>query len=232
MDKELLIFGANGALGKGVTGTLSKMDFNKIYLFDFNLDGLPENQKIIKKEIKDLSDEKNVKAVFENILPSKEKLFFLYSTIGGFSAGRNIWDAEIDEWDKMMGMNLKSSFLIAKYFAGLVKESAGGSICFTAAMVGINPEEKKVSYGVSKSGLIHLVKTISLEGRIINLTANAIAPYMIDTPANRNWEKNTDIYNQWIKPVEIGKLAYMLFSNFHFITGNVLTLTKRLNINI
>ena len=36
MRKELLIFGANGALGSGVTNTLSKKDYDQIYLFDFN----------------------------------------------------------------------------------------------------------------------------------------------------------------------------------------------------
>ena len=54
MNKELLIFGANGALGKGITEVLTKKDFDKVYLFDFNLEGLPEGKNIDKILIKDL----------------------------------------------------------------------------------------------------------------------------------------------------------------------------------
>jgi NAD(P)-dependent dehydrogenase (short-subunit alcohol dehydrogenase family) len=229
MKKELLIFGANGALGKGITTSLVKKDFDKIYLFDFKFDDLPEDIKIENVTIKNLSEEKNVIEAFSKISPSKEKLFFLYSTVGGFAGGNSLWETSEEEFDKMFNMNLKSSFFIAKHFSGIVKESAGGSICFTAAFTGVNPEKKKSAYGSSKAALIHLVKTLALEGKEINLTVNAIAPYIIDTPANRGWIKEAD-YEKWIKPAEIGELVYSVFNHFNFITGNVIKLTHRFKI--
>ncbi len=194
MKKELLIFGANGALGRGVTTTMLKKNYDKIYLFDFNIENekvIPE-KPVIKINTRDLSVEKNVADVFAKINPSKDTLFFLYSTVGGFAGGKTIRETDEAEWNKMMDMNLKSNFFIAKYFSRLVEQSAGGSICFTAAATGINPEAGKGSYGTSKSGLIHLVKTLALEGISIRLSANAIAPYIIDTPANREWMKDAD----------------------------------------
>jgi NAD(P)-dependent dehydrogenase (short-subunit alcohol dehydrogenase family) len=229
MNKELLIFGANGALGKGITSSLVKKDFNKIYLFDFKLEGLPEGEKIERFTIKNLAEEKNVTEAFSNVSPLKEKLFFLYSTVGGFAGGSNVWETSSEEFDKMFNMNMKSNFLIAKHFSGIVKESAGGSLCFTAAFTGLNPEKKKSAYGASKAALIHLVKTLALEGKEINLTVNAIAPYIIDTPANRKWMQNAD-FESWMKPGEIGELVYSVFSHFNFITGNVINLTHRFKI--
>jgi NAD(P)-dependent dehydrogenase (short-subunit alcohol dehydrogenase family) len=236
MKKELLIFGANGALGKGVTESLIKKDFDKIFLYDFKLIDLPDNEKIEKFSINDLSIEKNVEDAFSKITPSKDKVFFLFSTVGGFAGGNNIWETNAEELDKMFNMNFKSNFLIAKYFAKLVKESAGGSICFTAAYTGVNPEKKKSAYGSAKAALIHLVKTLSLEGKEINLTANAIAPYIIDTPANRKWMTvptmsgdNAD-YEKWTKPHEIGELVYSVFNHFNFISGNVINLIHRFKI--
>ena len=229
MKRELLIFGANGALGKGITSSLIKKDFDRIHLFDFKLDDLPEGEKIERFTIKNLSEEKNVIEAFSKISPSKEKLFFLYSTVGGFAGGSNLWETSEEEFDKMFNMNLKSSFFIAKYFSGIVKESAGGSACFTAALTGVNPEKKKSAYGLSKAALIHLVKTLALEGKEINLSVNAIAPYIIDTPANREWMQNAD-YESWMKPAEIGELVYSVFSHFNFITGNVINLTHRFKI--
>ena len=227
MRKEILIFGANGALGKGITRTILKKDYNKIYLVDFHI----ENEKldfesVVKVNSEDLSVEKNVERIFSKISPAKNTLFFLYSTVGGFSGGKSISDTNESEWDKMMDINLKSGLWIAKYFSRLVAKSAGGSICFTAAETGVNPEAGKSAYGTSKSGLIHLVRTLALEGNDINLSANAIAPYIIDTLANRDWMKDAD-YSRWIKPEEIGELAHNIFSNFHFISGNVFRLTSR-----
>jgi NAD(P)-dependent dehydrogenase (short-subunit alcohol dehydrogenase family) len=70
------------------------------------------------------------------------------------------------------------------------------------------------------------VKTISDEGVKINLTANAIAPYIIDTPANREWMDIKD-YSKMIKPAEIGSLVLSIFKNFNFISGNIFDLKHR-----
>lgn len=230
MKKNLLIFGSNGALGKGITESLLKKDYTKIYLFDSSIDSKNIGiENVHRIAIKDLSEEKNVVEAFKNVASSKNELFFLYTTVGGFAGGKSLWEMDIREWDKMINMNLRTGFLIAKHFARLVNNSAGGSICFTAAFTGLNPEVNKSAYGVSKSGLIHLTKSLALEGEKINLSVNAIAPYIIDTPANRDWMKDSN-YSNWVKPTEIGELAHNLFCNFYFITGNIILLTTRFDI--
>jgi len=229
MKKELLVFGANGALGKGVTSALIKKDYDKIFLFDFNIESLPSGNNIEKILIEDLAEEKNVIDAFLKVASSREKYLFLYSTVGGFAGGNNVWETEAEEFSRMINMNFKSSFFMAKHFAKLVKQSAGGSICFTSAFTGISAEKKKAAYGSAKAALIHLVKTLALEGKEINLTVNAIAPYIIDTPANREWMKDAD-YENWMKPEEIGELVFSIFSHFHCVTGNIINLTHRFKI--
>ena len=224
-----MIFGANGALGRGVSAVMQAMNYDEVYLFDFNIEEQDTGRSAVKINTGDLTAEKNVEAAFKGIEPSKEKLYFLYSTVGGYTGGKNLIDTKEEDWDRMMDMNLKTNFFIAKHFSNLASKSAGGSICFTAAETGLNPEAGKGPYGVSKSALIHLVKTLSLEGNSLNISANAIAPYIIDTPANRNWMKNGD-YSTWIKPEEIGRFAHSLFENFNFVSGNILKLSSRFNV--
>ena len=228
MKKELLIFGSNGALGKGVTETFLKKDYSKYYLFDFH-PKMRTGNNIVQIEVKDLSIEENVKMAFENIRPSKETAYFLFSTVGGFAGGKSVWELDIEEWDKMMAMNLKTNFLISKYFSNLVKNSHSGSICFTAAFTGLNAEPKKAAYGASKGALIHLVESLAIEGKEIKLTANAVAPYIIDTPANRDWIQNSD-FESWMKPEEIGEFIHSIFKYYHFITGNIFKLTHRFSV--
>lgn len=230
MKKELLIFGANGALGEGVTDILLKKDYDRIYLFDFNFSNATENNKKVKQIIvNDLSKEENVSEAFKEISPAKDKIFFLYSTIGGFSGGKRIWETSIEDLEKMITMNLKTNFLLAKEFSKIVAQSSSGSICFTAAYTGLNPEAKKAAYGISKASVIHLVKTLALEGEEINLSVNAIAPYIIDTKANREWMKEID-YESLMKPKEIGELIHSIFINYNFVTGNIIELTRRFKV--
>ncbi len=226
MKKELLIFGANGALGKGVTSVLSKKDFDKIYLFSSNIKEEVIDNKIFHIEINDLSKEENVIVAFSNLKPDKDTNYFLFSTVGGFWGGQTVWETKLEDWERMFKMNLTTNFLLAKHFSWLVKASAGGSFCFTAAFTAENPEALKSSYGASKSALVHLIETLAKEGRKINLSVNGISPYIIDTPANRSWMPDAD-FKKWIKPEEIGEVAYSLFSNFNYVSGNNITLKDR-----
>ncbi|GBD87867.1 3-oxoacyl-[acyl-carrier-protein] reductase FabG [bacterium BMS3Abin03] len=228
MKKELLIFGANGALGRGVTKSLISKDYDKIYLFASKFDSESAIPTIEQIKVHDLSVEENVSTALGKIEPAKDKVLYLFSTVGGFSGGKNIWETDSSDWDKMMDKNLKSGFFIAKYFSLLVSNSHSGSICFTSAFTGLNPEAGKGAYGVSKAALIHLIKTLSEEGKEIHLSANAIAPFIIDTLANREWMKDAD-YDSWMKPEEIGELIHSIFNNYNFVSGNVFELKNRFN---
>jgi NAD(P)-dependent dehydrogenase (short-subunit alcohol dehydrogenase family) len=228
MDKKLIIFGANGALGKGVTKTLISKDYDEIYLFDFKFDASFSDSRVKQFVVKDLSIEKNVIASLFDVKTNEKTKLFLYSTIGGFYGGTSVWETEEVDFDRMINMNLKTNFFIAKHFSTLVKKSYGGSICLTSAFTGNHPEELKFSYGAAKSSLNYLVKTLSLEGHSINLSINAIAPFIIDTPANREWMKNAN-YASWIKPEEIGELIHSLFNHYNFVSGNIIELKNRFN---
>ena len=229
MKKELMIFGASGALGTGVTNVFLNKEYDRIYLFDFKHKTIPKPD-VQQITIKDLSVQQNVSQAFSEVSPSKDKVFFLFSTIGGFSGGKKIWETDPSDFERMLDMNLKTSFLISRYFSELVKNSHSGSICFTAAYTGIVPEVGKSAYGASKAALIHLVKTLAEEGKEINLSANAIAPFIIDTPANREWMKNGDTEN-WIKPSEIGEFVHSIFLSYNLLSGNIYELKNRFNTN-
>lgn len=228
MRKELLIFGSSGALGNGVTEVFLNKDYNRIYLFDFKHKEI--SQTNVKQIIvKDLSVEENVKKAFNEVTPSKDSIFFLFSTIGGFAGGKKTWETDSADFDRMINMNLKTSFLIAKYFSALVSNSHSGSICFTAAFTGLSPEAGKNVYGTSKAAVIHLVETLAEEGKEINLSANAIAPFIIDTLVNRDWMKNAN-YDSWMKPEELGEFIHNIFQHYNFVTGNIFELKHRFSI--
>lgn len=229
MDRKLIIFGASGALGKGVVSTLLKKQFEEILLFDFKFDETFTDKRIKTFHTKDLSIENYVLAAMFEIKTSEKTQIHLFSTIGGYYGGTNVWETEEEDFNRMINMNLKANFLIAKHFSALVKKSYSGSMCFTSAFTSLQPEKLKFAYGTSKTALNYLVKTLADEGKSINLAVNAIAPFIIDTPSNREWQKNAD-YSSWMKPEEIGELVYSLIENHNFISGNIIELKHRFNI--
>ena len=225
MKKVLLVFGSTGALGKGVSDYFLKQKYDQYYFFDFkHKEGSDKN--IRRVVIKDLSVETNVMEAFNDVTREKEAIYFLFSTVGGFTGGKKVWETEVGYFDRMINMNLKTNFLLAKHFSLLVKNAHSGSICFTSAYTGVEAEKEKGVYGTSKGALIHLVNTIAKEGSEIKLSANAIAPYIIDTPPNREWMPEAD-YSTWMKPNEIGKLVDSIFQNYNMLSGNIFRLKYR-----
>lgn len=228
MKKILIVFGACGELGKGVTSVLQEKEFDEIYLFDFKFEENSEKKNVRQITISDLALEDNVKKAFSHVKIHQDAKYFLFSTIGGFSGGKKIWDTEHSELMKMLDRNLITNFNIAKSFCSLIKKTLGGVIIFTSAYTAGHPEEKKFAYGVSKSALSYLIKTLALEGKEIKLSSMGIAPFILDTKANRVWMLNAD-FEEWIKPKEVGKLIYDLFENAAVTSGNILELKLRIS---
>lgn len=227
MKKILLVFGANGELGSGVSSVLIEKDFDDIYLFDFSFTQNYNKNNLHKVIISDLADESNVINAFKNIVVDNKAKYYLFSTIGGFFGGKKIWETSTEELSKMINMNLITNFNIAKYFSKLIQNTFGGAIILTSAYTANHPEENKFAYGVSKSALSYLIKTLALEGKNIRLSAMGIAPYILDTKANRSWVKDSD-YNDWIKTDEVGKLVYDMFINSVICSGNIIELKIRI----
>ncbi len=227
MKKILLIFGANGELGVGVTNVLIEKDFDEIYLFDFKFDRDYTENKIHQIEVSDLSIESNTQQAFSQINSDKDAEYFLFSTIGGFWGGKKIWETSVDDIMKMISMNLLTNFNIARYFSDLVQKTNGGAIIFTSAYTANHPEENKFAYGMSKSALSYLVKSLAIEGEKIRLSSMAIAPFILDTKANRKWMSNAD-FDKWIKPEEVGQIVYDLIRNYKINSGNIIELKIRL----
>lgn len=224
--KNLIIVGSNGALGKGVSKVLLKKEFEKIYLIDRKFDEKINSSKVIQITVNDLSKEDEVAEAFAKIKIVKKNEYFMFSTVGGFAGGSTLDETEIEIFDKMINLNTKISFLLAKHFVKKVKNSKGGSICFTSAFTSFNPESKKGIYGLSKSGLNYLVETLALENKENKISVNAVAPFVLDTKENREWiEKKSDM----VSPENIGIFVSSLFENYKIVSGNIIKLPATLN---
>lgn len=222
MKKIFILFGSTGTLGRYAVEYFMNEDFDFYYFISrksFVIQHSKTNFKIIISN--DLSLEKNVEEVFSQIEKEESGKYFLFSTIGGFAGGSKIWETEYETWDRMIKINLTTSFLIAKHFAKFVVDSGGGSICFTSAESSFNQEIGKAAYSISKNGINFLIKSLAEEGKDILLTANGVAPFAIDTEDNREWIEDKA---KLVSTKKICDTVNNYFKNFPNKSGEILRL--------
>lgn len=229
-EKIFLLFGSSGNLGKTAVEFFLKQEYDYYYFFSrenflplqLGISGEVINEKKNFEIIKtgDLLNEENVAAAFARVKKKNDASYFLFSTVGGFWGGKTIAETDYENWQKMIKINLDTSFLIAKYFFKLVENTSGGSICFTSALSSLKPEVKKAAYNISKNALNFLVNTLALEGKEIGLSANAVAPFIIDSPSNRQWVKDKF---KMTSAIDICKIVQLLFTNYKTMNGNIIS---------
>ena len=129
-------------------------------------------------------------------------------TVGGYAGGAPLHETPVDEWDRMLTVNLRSAFLVAR--AAIPRLPDGGSLVFVSARAALRGRKGHVPYAVAKAALLTLTEAIAEEyrGRV---RANAVLPGTIDTPANRAAMPGGK-HDAWTPPTEIARVILFLAS--------------------
>ena len=129
-------------------------------------------------------------------------------TVGGYAGGTPLHETAVDEWDRMMSINLRSAFLMAR--AAIPRLPDGGSLVFVSSRAALKGRKGHAAYAVSKAALLTLTEAIAEEyrGRV---RANAVLPGTIDTPANRAAMPDAK-HETWTSPAEIARVILFLAS--------------------
>ncbi|HEX2208164.1 MAG TPA: SDR family oxidoreductase [Longimicrobium sp.] len=129
-------------------------------------------------------------------------------TVGGYAGGAPLHETAVDDWDRMMSINLRSAFLIAR--AAIPRMGDDGSLVFVSSRAAVKGRKGHVPYAVAKAALLTLAEAIAEEyrGRV---RANAMLPGTIDTPANRAAMPDAG-HETWTPPAEIARVILFLAS--------------------
>ena len=190
--KTALITGASRGIGKAIALAFAKQGSDIVvnYLFDDD-----EAQRVVDeikslgvRAIKIMADVTNEKAV-QNMF-SKSKIEFgkidILVNNAGISQAKDIFEMNLEDWNKVMETNLTSAFLCSKYASEIMKEQNGGRIISIASQAGQRGALfGHVHYAASKSGVLALTKTLARTVAPYKITANCITPGVIFTDFTR-----------------------------------------------
>lgn len=130
----------------------------------------------------------------------------------------------IDEWHRMLSLNLDSAFLMMRGAMRMMQRQRTGRIITVAARTALEPEAGKGAYAASKAGLIALSRTAAEEVRDWgDVTVNVLAPGTIRTPSNLAWGSAEEAA-AWTTTEEIAStVAFLCSSEASGINGTIIT---------
>lgn len=184
----------------------------------------------------DVSQEDEVQAMFRRMREQFGTIDILINN-AGLQRDAPIEQMTLDQWNKVIGVNLTGQFLCAREAIrefkrrGVVKEvscSAGKIICISSVHE-IIPWAGHVNYAASKGGVMMMMKSIAQEAAPYRIRVNSIAPGAIRTPINTMAWETPEAYNSLMtlipykrigEPEDIGRAAVWLASDYaDYITG-------------
>lgn len=184
--KAGIITGGCGDIGKA-TAKRFLMEGAKVALVDIDQEGLDETIQELKDlgeviSIKaDVSKEDDVKHYVEKTKKHFGRIDFFFNNAGIEGKTYNFNDTPVEEFDKVIGINLRGVFLGMKYVAPIMIEQKSGSIINTSSVAGLGGFPGITPYVASKHGVTGLTKNGALEYAPHNVRVNSIHPAPIET---------------------------------------------------
>ena len=182
--KVALITGAAGGIGSA-TANKFLSEGCCVVLTDIDTSALEaKKEEFIKKFGKDVvhsiamdvTSEKEVKKAVSSSINTFGGIDILVAN-AGFSSAALFQNTSSKLWDKNMDILSKGSFLISReVYQKMIEQNNGGSIIFIASKNSLNASKGASAYSVAKSSLLHLSRSIALEGANYKIRSNVINP--------------------------------------------------------
>jgi NAD(P)-dependent dehydrogenase (short-subunit alcohol dehydrogenase family) len=178
----------------------------------------------------DVSSPEDVKRIVEKAVQVYGHLDVIFNNAGVEGEQAPTADCSLENWDRVIGINLKGVFLGMKYAIPEMLKNGGGAVINNASVAGIVGFQGIPAYCASKGGVIQLTKTAALEYAKQGIRVNAICPGMIATPmverfigGNEEAQKTFEALEpvgRFGRPEEVAELALFLASgDSSFCTG-------------
>ncbi len=176
-----------------------------------------------------VSDAASVEAAAEQILTTAGKVDILVNHAGITKDGRRMRMSEAD-WDAVLDINLKGTFLFTKALVRSLLKQRSGRIVNIASVIGLIGNAGQCNYGASKAGVIGFTKSCAREVASRGITVNAIAPGFIQTPmTDKLTQEQKDGIIKQVPLASLGQpedvaAAVLFFASpgARYITGQVL----------
>lgn len=223
--KKAFITGAAQGIGKAIALGMAKEGAD-IGVADVNIESAGKTAEEIRalgvKSIAiqlDVSKQNEVSSAFEMFTKEFGALDVLVNN-AGITRDNVLLRMKEEDWDAVLSINLKGSFLCSKEAVKIMAKQRSGRIISISSVVAFMGNPGQVNYSASKAGLIGLTKTIAKEYASRGIRANAIAPGFIQTAM-------TDVLSEAVKEEMKKAIPLGQFGTPEDVTNAVIFLASR-----
>jgi NAD(P)-dependent dehydrogenase (short-subunit alcohol dehydrogenase family) len=210
MSATVAVVVGGGPLGHATAVTLADAG-RTVVVVDRNEHGLADLPDGIRREVADATDQAAAAPLIARIADEVGPPAVLVNTIGTFSLGDAL-TATSGTLRLMMDVNLGPALWLSQAVAPHMRQQGSGAIVHVAARPGIEPTGGMAAYSLSKAALVHLTRVLDIELRPNGIRVNAVAPQLIDTPANRSVFP-PDVLKHAVSPQAIADVIAFLVSD-------------------
>jgi len=235
--KNAIVTGAAGGFGREIVKKFIKEGADKIALVDIDFQSLKEFElELRQKGYKvfpykaDVSNENEVEKIVSSIINEFKEVDILVNN-AGITQSLPIQKVSVEDWQRGIDVNLKSTFLFCKMIIDNMIERNYGKIINIASIAGQTGRLVSVEYAASKAGIIGLTRNLAYQVAGEGINVNAVSPGPIVTPMlEKSFSKeiseklkSTIPFKRQGKPEDIANAVLFLSSDeAGWITGQVI----------
>ena len=235
-DKVFVVTGGSRGIGLEIAGMLLDQEA-RVVICGRKQDGLDaaaaklnagDNLLAVPAHVARAED---VDGLFSRTLEVFGRIDGLINNVG-MNIVTGLVDADPGLWNKIIDSNLNATFLCSRKAGQMMREQGAGKIVSISSLAGRRSAPFMGIYGVAKAGIEMMTKVIAQELAAFNIQVNAVAPGMVRTKFSEPFWSNSEIYEQIIKTIPLGRIAepvevaravlFLCSEASDFITGQTL----------
>ena len=230
-DQVAVVTGAGKRIGQVIALTLARAGADLVVHYNESKEGAQASVREIERMGSqavavraDLSRPRQVAALFRAVEKRFGRLDLLVNNAGIFFPAK--WDQLCeDDWDKVLGINLKGAFFCAQAAARVMRRQGHGRIVIISSLGGLQAWPDYIHYCASKAGAISLTRSLA-KALAPHIRVNSVAPGTILFPGSKRDAKMEKIIRgtplrKAGRPEDIAEMVLFLATQSDFITGQV-----------
>ncbi|MFG1653539.1 SDR family NAD(P)-dependent oxidoreductase [Micromonospora sp. NPDC049275] len=211
-ERSVVVTGGTGGLGGAVVASFVDAGWRVVVPQRAARPGSEPAADGLVRVVADLTDPAGAAAVVEAALGDPAApLRAVVNLVGGYASGGLVHETPVDEFERMLTVNLRPTYLVTQAALPHLVAAGGGAVVCVSARAAVSPFAGAAGYVTAKAAVLAFANAVAVEYRSRNVRCNTVLPSVIDTPANRAAQPDAD-HSRWVTPAEIAPVIRFLAS--------------------